>query len=322
MQKFIAKFGSLIQGVISGADRLVFRGTLRSIQYGFGMMGYLWHKQVPLTAFGKHAEQVTKQIKEASLAEARRLQRPVQYLNSSKIDKKTLAEQIAMRDGIEKGLICVLSCVEPCLSFEVGPNAERQKLELKYRWRKCLFLYHYWMHPLFGFMSARLQTWFPFQVQIYLNGREWLSRQMTGAGIQYVRQENCFPWIEYYPRAQALVDQQLQTDWPQELGMIAAQLNPLHEKIFERFPANYYWSVAESEWARALTADAKAVASNPADAAAAGRLRQAFQAWESTADRLEPLGAHSFLAAETLPVAQILSNLGATGRGRSGSGVD
>ena len=249
MQKFIAKFGSLIQGVISGADRLVFRGTLRSIQYGFGMMGYLWHKQVPLTAFGKHAEQVTKQIKEASLAEARRLQRPVQYLNSSKIDKKTLAEQIAMRDGIEKGLICVLSCVEPCLSFEVGPNAERQKLELKYRWRKCLFLYHYWMHPLFGFMSARLQTWFPFQVQIYLNGREWLSRQMTGAGIQYVRQENCFPWIEDYPRAQALVDQQLQTDWPQELGMIAAQLNPLHEKIFERFPANYYWSVVESEWA-------------------------------------------------------------------------
>jgi len=126
MQKFIAKFGSLIQGVISGADRLVFRGTLRSIQYGFGMMGYRWHEQVPLTAFGKHAEQVTKQLNEASLAEARRLQRPVQYLNSSKIDKKTLAEQIAMRDGIEKGLICVLSCVEPCLRFEVGPNAEKE----------------------------------------------------------------------------------------------------------------------------------------------------------------------------------------------------
>ncbi len=132
MQKFIAKFGSLIQGVISGADRLVFRGSLRAIQYRFGMMGYLWHKQVPLTAFGKHAEHLTQQIKEASLAEARRLQRPVQYLNSSKIDKKTLAEQVAKRDGIENGLICVLSCVEPCLSFDVGPNAEKKKLELKH----------------------------------------------------------------------------------------------------------------------------------------------------------------------------------------------
>lgn len=94
-------------------------------------MGYLWHKQVPLTAFGKHAEQLTEQIKEASLAEAQQQKRPVQYLNSSKIDKKTLAEQMAMRDGIENGLICVVSCVEPCLSFEVGPNPEKKKLELK-----------------------------------------------------------------------------------------------------------------------------------------------------------------------------------------------
>src|SRR5690349_18305757 len=204
MQKFIAKFSSLIQGVISGADRLVFLGSLRAIQYRFGMMGYLWHKQVPLTAFGKHAEQCTQQIKEASLAESRRLQRPVQYLNSGKIDKKTLAEQIAARDQIEDGLICVLSCVEPCRSFEVGPKAESKKLELKHRLRKCLFLYHYWIHPVFGFMSARIQTWFPFQVQIYLNGREWLARQMSQTGLRSVRQENCFPGVEDYERAQAL----------------------------------------------------------------------------------------------------------------------
>lgn len=249
MQNFIAKFGSLIQGVISGADRLVFRGSLRSIQYGFGMMGYLWHKQVPLTAFGKHAEEVTKQIKEASLAEAGRLQRPVQYLTSSKMDKKRLAEQVAERDQIQDGLICVLSCVEPCLSFEVGPNAEKKKLELKQRLRKCLFLYHYWMHPRFGFMSARMQTWFPFQVQIYLNGREWLARQMQGSGVEYIRQENCFPWVADYARVQSLMEEQLKTDWPQELGAIAQQLNPLHEEIFAGFPASYYWSVAESEWA-------------------------------------------------------------------------
>jgi hypothetical protein len=121
MQKFTAKFASQIQGVISGADRVVLRGSLRAIQYQFGMMGYLWHKQVLPTGFGKHAEQITKQIKEASLAQARRPLRPVQYLTSSKTDKKTLAEQIAVRDQVENGLICVLSCVEPCLSFDWAP---------------------------------------------------------------------------------------------------------------------------------------------------------------------------------------------------------
>jgi hypothetical protein len=249
MQKFIAKFGNMIQGVISGADRLVFRGSLRAIQYPFGIMGYLWHKQVPLTAFGKHAEQVTQQIKEASLAEARRLNRPIQYLPSSKTDKKKPAEQIAARDQVENGLICVMSCVEPCLSFEVGPNPQKKQLEVKHRLRKCLFFYPYWMHPLLGFMSARIQTWFPFQVQIYRNGREWLAQQMKRAELAYIRHENCFPWIEDYARAQALMEQQLQTDWPKELGAIGQQLNPLHGEIFARFPAHYYWSVIESEWA-------------------------------------------------------------------------
>ena len=212
MQKFIAKFSNLIQGVISGSDRLVFRGSLRAIQYREGLMGYLWHKKVLLTGFGKHAEQTTKRIKDASLVEARRQHRPVQYLPSSKTDKKKLVEQIVVRDQVNEGLICVLSCVETCLSFDVGPNPETKRIELKYRLRKCLFLYHYWIHPIFGFMSARIQTWFPFQVQIYMNGREWLSQQMKQEGLKYVRQENCFPWVEDYARAQALMDDQLKTD--------------------------------------------------------------------------------------------------------------
>jgi len=249
MQKFIAKFGSKIQGILSGADRLVVRGSLRAMQYSFGMMGYLWQKQVPLTGFGKHAQQVTAQIKEASLAEAKRLDRPVQYLVSSKADKKTIAEQIAQRDQIQQGLICVLSCVEPCMSFDVGPNREKKQLEIKHRLRKCLFLYHYWRHPIFGFMSARMQTWFPFQIQIYLNGREWLAQQMESEGLEYVRHENCFSWIADYPRAQSLMEEQLTTDWPRQLGEIAQQLNPLHPEIFAPLPAHYYWSAIESEWA-------------------------------------------------------------------------
>jgi hypothetical protein len=54
-------------------------------------------------------------------------------------------------------------------------------------------LYHYMIDPDFGWMYARIQTWFPFSVQIYLNGREWPARQMDKAGLGYVRQDNCFP---------------------------------------------------------------------------------------------------------------------------------
>jgi hypothetical protein len=214
------------------------------------MSGFLWHKQVLLKDFGKHAERVTRAIKEASLAEAERLHRPVQYLVSSKQSKRPLAEEIAKRDGVDSGLICVLSCVEPCMSFDVGPNRAAKRLEIKQRLRKCLFLYHYWIHPEFGLMSARIQTWFPFGVQIYLNGREWLARQMDRAGVEYVRQGNCFPWVADYARAQALLEAQGTTDWPGQFRAIARQLNPIHGEIFDRdFPAEYYWSTLESEWA-------------------------------------------------------------------------
>lgn len=86
-------------------------------------------------------------------------------------------------------MVCVLSCVEPCWSFEIHRNREKKKLELEPRYRKCLFLYHYWMHPVFGFLNARIQTWFPFPVQICLNGREWLARQM---GAARSRRSGCF----------------------------------------------------------------------------------------------------------------------------------
>lgn len=250
MQQFIAKFGDQIQGVLSGSDRMVFRGSLRSIQRAYGMRGFLWHKQVLLKDFGAYAARTTHDLKEASLAEAKRLQRPTIYLNSSKENKKEVAEEIARRDGIQSGLICVLSCVEPCIGFDVGPNKAARRLEVKQRWRKCLFLYHYWMHPEFGQMSARIQTWFPFPAQIYLNGREWLAQQMQRAGIEYIRQGNCFPWVADYEAAQALLEAQGRTDWQTAFNGIAAQLNPLHRDMFDRgFPADYYWSTIESEWA-------------------------------------------------------------------------
>jgi hypothetical protein len=141
------------------------------------------------------------------------------------------------------------TCVETCQTFEVHRNAETKRLELESRLRKCLFLYHYSIHPVFGFMNARIQTWFPFSIQICLNGREWLARQMNAAGLPYLRQDNCFPWIEDFARAQELMNAQLRTNWPGELNGIARQLNPIHEEIFDRVPLAYYWSTFQSEWA-------------------------------------------------------------------------
>lgn len=249
MKTFIQKHEKDVMGSLSGFDRLVFRGTLRRLSFGEGMASYLSFAGVLLKDFANFVLQVTTRLKEASLDLARRTLRPVKYLPSSQVSKEDLAREIAAKENLSDGLICVLTCVEPCQSFEIYRNRELKKLELRPRFRKCLHLYHYFFHHQFGFMNARIQTWFPLTIQVCLNGREWLSRQMTHQGIAYQQQGNCFTWIEDLARAQEIMSSFLRSPWSALLNEIACQLNPIHQELFGDFKLQYYWSVHQSEWA-------------------------------------------------------------------------
>src|ERR1017187_2355064 len=245
----IAKFADQVDVILCGFDQLVMRGELRAlyIANGGGIEQYFRSSGLMFKDFGAHVERVSRRLKEASLAAAVELGRVVRYVPSAAASKEDIARQLAAEQKIQSGLVCVLNSVEPCMSFQAVPNRETKKLDFKLEQRKCLHLYHYLIHPVFGFMNARIQTWFPFRIQICLNGREWLARQMDQAGLRYVRQDNCFPWIEDFAEAQRLMDQQLSTHWAEELNGIAAMLNPIHEEIFQHFHVNYYWSTHQSE---------------------------------------------------------------------------
>lgn len=251
MKQFIAKFADKIDGVLCGLDRLVLRGELRAlyIKEGGGIKQYLKSQGLLIKQFGQHVEQVSERLKKASLAAALEFGRVIQYLPSAARSKEQIARRIAAEQNITSGLVCVLTSVEPCMSFRAVPNRASKHLDIKLEQRKCLHLYHYWIDPLFGMMNARIQTWFPFRIQICLNGREWLARQMDASGLPYVRQDNCFPWIADFNQAQQLMDQQLDTQWVEELTKVRERLNPVHGDIFEKYRVNYYWTTHQSEWA-------------------------------------------------------------------------
>jgi len=249
MTSFLQKFGSMIHGVLSGFDRLFFRGTLRNLAYPQGLQHYLWANCIPYKDFDEHSLQVTARLEEASLGYARAANCEIRYINSHQIRLEDEARAVAARDGITSGPICVFRRVEPCMSFQINKNRATHKLVITYRQRQCMHLYHYQMHPVFGFMHTRIQTWFPFHAYVCINGHEWLAQQLDQAGLGYRRSDNCFPWVENLAQAQQLFDQQLQANWPALLGDLAQAVNPLHGEIFARYPTQYYWSVAQSEWA-------------------------------------------------------------------------
>lgn len=195
MEAFVRAHEKDVIGLLNGFDRLVLRGTLRRLALTGGMASYLRAAGVLLKDFGAFAEEQTKRLRKVSLDAAERLERPIIYLSKPRVSKEETARGVAARDGITEGLICVLKAVEPCQSFGIYRNRETRKLDLEVRKRQGLALYHYWIDPTFGFMNARIQTWFPFGIQVCLNGREWLARQMDARGLRYERRDNCFVWI-------------------------------------------------------------------------------------------------------------------------------
>jgi len=97
-------------------------------------------------------------------------------------------------------------------------------------------------------MYARIQTWFPFQIQIGINGREWLAQQMRQAGLAFQQEKNCFS-------TRAGVDEPATAN---RLGGSAQRLRAAAEPHPRRgfrqlsnakLRAPYYWTCYQSEWA-------------------------------------------------------------------------
>jgi hypothetical protein len=249
VKTFLQALPGLVLGTLSGFDRLVFRGYLRSMMSASGMNVYLWTNGVKFRDFKAHAQERTQQLIAASQAVAQNLSRPIEYLRSPQTRKEDRARELARRDRITRGLIGMFTCVEPCYSYTLRGNGTTKKLELCCQPRQCLHLYHYYQHPSFGLMYARVQTWFPYTIQIGINGREWLCRSLDRVGRAYRRHDNCLTWVADVPGAQKLLDEQLQVDWVQLLDEVRTWVHPSHPQLLGTFKADYYWALDQSEWA-------------------------------------------------------------------------
>lgn len=248
MNKFLQRFGLNVIGKLDGFDRLRFRGSIRRLCYSEGILAFLCWMRVLLKDFGDYAQHTTQTLCTAIECKAEEYDLPAIYLPSSAESKEERALAQAQERGLTRGLIAVLSCVEPCRSVVVRSNKAKGLLEPCLEERKCLHYYHYYLDPKFGLMYTRLQSWFPFTMHIGMNGREWLAEQLKKADVDYLKRDNCFTSIGDFAKAQKLLDAQVRQDWPTVLERLAARSNPLHATLLPG-KQPYYWSVDESEWA-------------------------------------------------------------------------
>jgi hypothetical protein len=132
-----------------------------------GFKDFQWFVERFSAGIKKRAEQI-----------ARRPVRPLQYVGSEKASKEALVKKLLEENPVKEGSICVLSCVEPCQTFTVRCDWEKCQLRLLPRDATCLRFNFYFLDRDFGLMHIRLQIWLPLSLQVCINGREWLARQM------------------------------------------------------------------------------------------------------------------------------------------------
>jgi hypothetical protein len=259
MDAFIQRHPQDVIGVLSGFDRMRFRGTLRSISYAEGVDRFLGAVGVRYKDFKNYVLGLSQRLIDHGEQVARQAGRPFEYQASSRQDKQARALEIAERDGITEGLVCVLRCVEPCLS--VGIHRRHGVVRLRAEQRKCLHLYYYYLDREFGRMHARVATWLPFGISGCLTGREYLARRMQKAGVAFEQRDNCFVWIEDVAKAQQMLSDLESRKWERWLKRLSTWVNPWVGPRGGLDLHPYYWSVSESEYATdVLFRDAEALA--------------------------------------------------------------
>jgi hypothetical protein len=250
MRQFIKKHEGCIHGVLSGFDRVRFRGTIRMLAYVGGLMGWLNDRRVLLKEFRDFSLGLTDTLKASVSSMAAAAGKPIRYLASSSLSKEDLVRELLRREGVSSGLVCVLSCVEPCQSFQVRKNLQSGHIELVSALRKCLHWYFYFLDPVLGLCHVRIQSWLPFAVHVCVNGREWLCRELERAGIGFTRSDNCLVAVEDAAAAQKLLDAQPWADWSGMLDRLLRQSCPaLLELPLADRRHEFYWSADDTEWA-------------------------------------------------------------------------
>ena len=247
MKSFLAKFGSLVSLVLSGFDRLRFRGESRVLNNARGAERYMYEQKVRYVDFKKHAEDLTKRLCYETEASARAEGVPIRNLDSPSIDKQETALELAQKHKRTTGRIAVVSAVEMCMTYRMRTD-EKGWLKPRKEVAKCKAYYHYFLHEELGLCYVRVQTWFPFQVRVGMNGREWLARQLERHGVAFQKWDNLIWAVDDAVLAQQLLDRQRRTDWPTLLDDLVRPCQPLWGYL-QAAHVPYYWMTEQSEWA-------------------------------------------------------------------------
>jgi hypothetical protein len=248
MNRFVQRFTSSIVAVLGCHDRVIFHGHLpfggdehlnRYVDYGLKI-----RRKDFLPFVEKHSQVLVDHAQ--TLAQKSGV--PYQFLQG-KQDKEAIARKRLRQVPHDDGLVVVLCCMETCRAVKLLSGKQRPRLAFRQRPQRVL--YYYYLDAEFGLIHVRLQTFFPFTCQVYVNGHDWLARQMQQRRLGFVQTDNAFTQLDDPAQAQELADRFSQLDWVAILDRWIRPVQPLLGRVWLEQRA-YRWVINQAEFSTDL----------------------------------------------------------------------
>ena len=242
---FFVRFASLIVWKLSCFDRVIFRGHLsisrvsRFEAWGDGVLKIKRMDYQPLDG-----KRLSKRLAGWAKKMCEREGRP--YVFDRRVKGK---DEWAMRQlkesPITEGLIAVLATMECCPTYALKPGPGRPQF---YRTQiPQQVLYYDFLDARFGLMHVRVQTGAPFTIRVYVNGHDYVARQLARLGLGFQQRDNAFVQLDDPQRAQKQADKFARLKGPSILNASATKVNPLRRDVLKR--EDDYWVTDQAEYA-------------------------------------------------------------------------
>src|SRR6266404_81552 len=245
---FVTKFASLFSWVLSCFDRVLFKGHL-PICRGDQLEGFVDYvlRMRRCDFMEKTAPHWSDRLVGYAKSFARRRGRLYEF-RQGQVDKDAWAKEQKERCAVVHGLIGVLCVMESCWTFKLGSGEGRPCFVPRQVPQRVL--YYYFFDKDLGLMHVRLQTWAPFTCQVYVNGHDYVARQLAQRGYSFKQLDNAFLELSDPAEAQRLANRFAKLPWPKILNNYARQVNPLLGKELKDF--SHYWVIDQAEFATDL----------------------------------------------------------------------
>jgi len=241
---FTAKFAAAIVTVLGCHDRVIFKGYLPFGRDGH-LNGWVDHSlKIRRKDFLPFVEKQSQALVDHAKAEADKAGVPFQRLEGQP-KKEKLVQDLLRQAPRADGLVTILQVMETCRTVKLLHGKGRPRLAFTRRPQRVL--YYYFLDAEFGLSYVRLQTWFPFTIQVYVNGHDWLARQMQRRRLGFIQNDNAFTQLDEPAAAQRLAERFPKLPWSKILGRWAHRVNPLLG-VSWLGKADYYWVIDQAEY--------------------------------------------------------------------------